>query len=108
METVFSRRWFSALEALLADLDQWDDENIAGEDEEEAEVVEKLAGNAEIDDVNEFLDALRGDDDRVIEDADAHKPVSERLSLHTPQQYIRSSCLPGLLRACTASSGTAP
>ena len=93
---------------------------MGGEDEEEAEVVEKLAGEDEIDDVDGFLDALRGDDDRVIEGADthepviddarvnAHEPVPERLSLHTPQQYIRSSWSPGLLRACTASSGTAP
>ena len=66
-ETFFPRRCVSALEALLAYRDQWNDENTGGEEEEEAGFVEKLAGDDEIDDVLEFLDILRGDDDRVID-----------------------------------------
>jgi len=68
-------------------------------DDEEVEVVEKLVGDDAIDDVDEFLH-----DDRVIDGArvHAHEPLSERLSLDTPRQYISSSLSPGLLRACTA------
>ena len=63
--------------------------------------MEKLVGDDDrctdaIDDVDEFLH-----DDRVIDGAWV-KPVSERLSLHTPRQYMSSSLSPRLLSACTA------
>ena len=81
----------------------WDDEDMGGgeakRDDEVVGVVGKLAGDEAFDDVDEFLH-----DDRVIDGArvNAHEPLSERLSLHTPRQYISSSLSPGLLRACTA------
>ena len=86
-----------------ADRDSWDEDMGGGHgrtwDDEEVEVVEKLVGDDAIDDVDEFLH-----DDGVIDGArvNAHEPLSERLSLHTPRQYISSSLSPGLLRACTA------